>query len=165
MRAKRITVRYTRECKAAPSTVFALLRDSSTYPAWSQIRGYAMERPGFHESHGVGEIRVFTSRLPITVREEIVEVIPNHSVAYILISGLPMREYRGKTTLDVLANGRTRITWQSSFCGMYGTGWIMRLFMSWVLKNLTSSLARAAESESFSPKPTSALHTKQSRGA
>lgn len=144
MSGKRIVVRRARDTQASPSAIFALLRDSSTYPSWSQIRGYRMERSGFAEPHGVGEIRVFTSWLPIVVREEIVEVVPDRLVAYTLLSGLPMRDYRGETTLEPLASGGARIVWQSSFRGVAGTGWAMRLFMGWVLATLTMSLARAA---------------------
>jgi hypothetical protein len=127
--------------------VFALLRDSSGYPSWSQIGAYTMERPGIESPHGVGEIRVFRSS-GFVVREEIVELTPNRSMTYTLLSGLPMRDYRGETTLAPLPGGGTRITWKSAFLGVAGTGWIMRLFMMWVLANLTTALARAAEAAS-----------------
>jgi len=154
--AGRIAVECVRECAATPETVFALLRDSSTYPSWSQIRAYEMERPGNDEPHGIGEIRVFYSSLPIVVREEIVELVPNTSMAYTLLSGLPMRDYRGETTLQPLNGGRTRITWRSTFNGVWGNGWAMRLFMKWVLSTLTTALARAAEARSSSAAATAA---------
>jgi len=143
----RIVVRYQRECAALPEVVFALLRDSSTYPSWSSIGGYEMEEPGVPEPHGVGELRGFTFG-PVRVRERIVELVPNRMMAYTLLSGLPMRDYRGETTLEPTASGGTRIAWQSSFRGVAGTGWFMRLFMRWTLFNLTTALARAAEAHS-----------------
>lgn len=147
MTADRIVVRYARECAAPPQAVFALLRDSSTYPSWSSIGGYEMEEPGLHERHGVGELRVFTYG-PFRIREQIVELVPDRMMAYTLLSGLPMRDYRGETTLEPTANGGTRIVWQSSFHGVMGTGWFMRRFMQLTLFNLTTALARAAEAES-----------------
>jgi uncharacterized protein YndB with AHSA1/START domain len=143
--SERIVVRRTRDTRAAPETVFALLADSSTYPSWSSIGGYEMERAGSPSPHGVGEIRVFFSYGIFKVREEIVELTPNRFMAYTLLSGLPMRAYRGETTLEPLPTGGTRITWQSSFLGVAGTGGLMRLFMVWVLATLTASLAKGAE--------------------
>jgi uncharacterized protein YndB with AHSA1/START domain len=150
--ADRIVVRRARETTAPQDVVFALLSDSSTYPNWSDIGGYEMERPGFSEPHGVGEIRVFFSYGIFKVREEILELTPNRHMAYSLLSGLPMRNYRGETTLEPLPNGGTRITWQSSFEGVAGTGWFMRWFMAWVLKTLTDSLATGAEASAARPK-------------
>ena len=147
MSVERIIVRRARETRASPETVFALLSDSSTYPSWSSIGGYQMERAGSPDPHGVGEIRVFFSYGIFKVREEIVEVVPNRFMAYTLLSGLPMRNYRGETTLELLPGGGTRITWQSSFNEVPGTGWFMRLFMAWVLATLTASLVQGAEAK------------------
>ena len=91
MSARRITVRHACDSAAPPAAVFALLADSSTYPEWSQVHVYRMERPGFDAPHGVGEIRVLSSRWGLDVREEIVEIIPDRLMAYTLLSGLPMR--------------------------------------------------------------------------
>ncbi len=148
MSVGRIVVSRTRETTAPPETVFALLADSSTYPNWSAIGGYEMERPGFNEPHGVGEIRVFFSYGIFKVREEVIELTPNRFMAYTLLSGLPMRDYRGETTLEPLPNGGTRITWKSSFRGVAGTGWFMRGFMAFVLATLTAALVAGAEQQS-----------------
>ena len=79
------------------------------------------------------------------MREEIVEVIPNERVAYTLLSGFPLLEYRAQTTLEKMATG-TRITWESSFFPKYPTtGAFWRVLMSWTLKTFVRSLARAAE--------------------
>ena len=144
MSGRRYTACQARDSSASPSEIFALLSDSSTYPDWSSVSGYEMERPGFAAPHGVGEIRVLKS-WPFRVREEIVELVPDRFMAYTLLSGLPMRDYRGETTLDPLPDGGTRVTWRSNFSGVLGTGGFMRLFMMWVLSNLTSSLVQGAE--------------------
>ncbi len=151
MSTGRIVVRRSRETTAPPETVYALLADSSTYPSWSDIGGYEMERPGFETPHGVGEIRVFFSYGVFKVREEIIELMPNRFMAYTLLSGLPMRDYRGETTLEPLPNGGTRITWQSSFLGVSGNGWFMHWFMTWVLASLTASLVKGAEAQAKAP--------------
>lgn len=150
MSAERITVSHACDSAAPPAAVFALLADSSTYPEWSQVHSYRMERPGFDAPHGVGEIRVLSSRWGLDVREEIVETIPDRLMAYTLLSGLPMRDYRGETLLDPLPGGGTRIVWTSSFRPVPGLGWVMQRFMKWVLSTLSGSLARAAETRSTS---------------
>lgn len=145
MTAGRFTVSHTCRSAAPPPVVFALLADSSTYPTWSQVDRYRMERPGFSAPHGVGEIRVLSSSWGIDVREEVVELVENRSMAYILLSGLPMHNYRGETVLKPLADGGTEICWTSTFATRPGLGWVMQRFMKWVLKTLSTALARAAE--------------------
>lgn len=144
----RIVVRKSWDTTASPEAVFALVKDSSTYPDWTPVQAYQMERPGRDELHGVGEIRVLITG-PLRPVEEIVEVIPNRYVAYILLSGLPMRDYRGETWIEPRPSGGARITWQSSFYEQYPfTGWFWRLVMSWVLNVFVRSAAKAAEAAS-----------------
>lgn len=156
MSEQRCIVTRVRETKASPQTVFALLSDSSTYPKWGPVSGYEMERPGFTAPHGVGEIRVLSNLGIFRVREEIVELVPNRLMAYTLLSGLPMRDYRGETTLEALANGGTRFTWKSSFLAVNGNGWFMKPFMAWVLATMTAALAKGAEAAERATAPAQA---------
>lgn len=160
----RFVVKRVVDCKAPPETVFALLSDSSSYPSWSTIESYEMERPGFSEPHGVGEIRVLSAGR-YRIREEVVEIVPGRTMAYTLLSGLPMRDYRGETTLDPLPGGGTRITWQSSFRGVACTGWFMRLFMGRALNMLTTALSRAAEAATSSAAATTAAAPQENAAA
>lgn len=149
----RVTVSCERLSNADAATIFELLSDSSTYPRWSAIDAYEMERPGTSAPHGIGEVRVFKSKLKafplvtFVVREEVVDLVRNRFMAYTLLSGLPMRNYRGETSLEPLDDGGTRIIWQSSFDHRPVMGWVMKQFMKWVLATLTTALAKAAESE------------------
>jgi len=141
----RIIVRASSTSKASPEAIYPLLKDSSTYPVWGMVGGYEMERPGRNEPHGLGEIRILRT-WPFTAREEMVEFIPNRKVSYVLLSGFPMLNYRGETTLTPLPGGGTRIDWVSSFDPKYrSTGWFWRRFMTWVLTNMVRDLAAGAE--------------------
>jgi hypothetical protein len=108
---------------AGPEAVYSLLKNSATYPFWSMIDEFELVRPGKDEPHGVGSQRIFrTGRL--VMHEEIVELVPNRLVAYDLLSGFPMDQYRAETLLDLVDGGRTKITWRCSFYPKYvGSGW------------------------------------------
>src|SRR3954467_13935855 len=44
---------------ADPATVYALLRDGASWPDWSPIDSFELERPGADEPEGVGAVRLF----------------------------------------------------------------------------------------------------------
>lgn len=142
---KRIELVEQSESAASPPEIYALLKNSSTYPDWSMVDSYKMERPGKNESHDIGEIRVLTTG-PFVMLEEMTEFDPNRCVAYRLLSGFPLSDYRARTLLEALPEGGTRILWQSSFYPKYGgTAWFWRFLMRHILRRFVRDLARAAE--------------------
>ena len=131
--------------KAEPEDIYPLLKNSATYPFWSMIEYFELIKPGRDELHDVGAQRIFKTGRNV-MHEEIVELIPNRLVAYTLLSGFPMLDYRAETLLDRLPGGGTRITWRCSFHPKYwGTGWFWQLVMRVVLRSFVRALARAAE--------------------
>jgi uncharacterized protein YndB with AHSA1/START domain len=131
--------------RADPGKVFALLKDPVTWPRWSMFTSGELQRPGSGERLGVGAIRVF--RTPTTcATEEVVEFVPDRRLSYVLLSGMPFRDYRADVDLAPLPDGGTSIRWQSSFDAKYpGTGWFWRMVMNRVLKNTAERLAAGAE--------------------
>ena len=99
MRTGRIDVHAVSD--APPSAVFALLHDVSTWPDWADF------------PDGVGAIRAFTGQA--NTREEVVAVEQDRHFAYVLLSGIPIRDYRADVRLTPTASGGTEISWQSSF--------------------------------------------------
>ncbi len=139
------TIKVATQSAAAPHAVFALLKDGSTWPQWSSFDAFELERAGLNEPFGLGAIRVFITRVS-RAREEVVALIPDRQLGYILLSGLPFRDYRAEVTLDPLPGGGTRINWHSRFYAKYwGTGWFWRLFMMMVLNDIAKKLAKASE--------------------
>lgn len=130
---------------ADPDVVYSLVKNSASYPFWSMIDEFEAVRPGKDGPYGVGSRRIFrTGRL--VMHEEVVELVPDRLVAYILLSGFPMNDYRAETILDLLEGGGTRITWRCAFYPKYtGSGWFWRLTMSWVFRRFLRMLARTAE--------------------
>jgi uncharacterized protein YndB with AHSA1/START domain len=140
-----IKVQASATSKAPPPMVFALLKDGASWPDWTIFDAFELVRPGEGGPSGVGEIRVFSTALT-RAREEIVELVPDRRLSYILLSGFPFNDYRADVDLSARPDGGTMISWRSSFDPKYpGTGWFWRLFMTIVLRKIASDLAAAAE--------------------
>ena len=117
-------IEVTKQSAAAPHAVFALLVDGNTWPRWSPIEAFELERIGDPPPEGVGAIRVFR-RGRTTGRDEIVEVVPDRRLGYRSLSGLPVRDYRAHVDLEPDGDGTT-IRWQASFAPKVpGTGWLL----------------------------------------
>jgi hypothetical protein len=128
---------------AAPATVYALLRDGSTWPTWSSIESFELERPGADEPEGVGAVRVFRGGR-VTGRDTIAELVPDRRFAYTHVSNLPVRDYRGEIELEPTSTG-TAIRWVSSFePKIPGTGRLMRRALDGFVVGLTTGLAEHA---------------------
>ena len=106
-----------------------------------------LELAGKNEPYGVGAIRVFSTSVT-RAREQVVELIPDQQLSYVLLAGLPFRNYRADVRLTSPGGSDTRIDWTASFQCRYGTGWFWRLFMNGVLSELARQLAVAAEKNS-----------------
>jgi hypothetical protein len=139
---------------AAPATVYALLRDGSTWPTWSSIDSFELERPGADEREGVGAVRVFRGGR-VTGRDTIAELVPDRRFAYTHTSNLPVRDYRGEIELEPTSTG-TAIRWVSTFePKIPGTGWLMRRALDGFVAGLVNGLAEhAAATETGRPATT-----------
>jgi uncharacterized protein YndB with AHSA1/START domain len=128
---------------APPAAVYALLRDGATWPEWSPLGSFELEQTGESETEGVGAIRVFrTGR--VKSREEIVELVPERRLSYVLLSGLAIRNYRADVDLEPAGEG-TRIRWHSSFDPkLPGTGWLYRRQLGGFIGKMVEGLAAAA---------------------
>ena len=70
---------------------------------------------------------------------------PPHHLAYVLLSGLPISNYRADVTLTP-EDGGTRIAWHGEFDQKYpGTAGVMRALIRYVLTDIAKALARRAE--------------------
>ena len=130
---------------AKPADIYPLLKNSATWPMWAATEEYELVKPGRGERHGVGAQRRFRTGRNV-MHEEIVELIPDQKVSYVILSDVPIKEYRADTILELLPDERTRIIWRASFHAKYwGTGWILRLLMYLVFRDFVRRLAQVAE--------------------
>ena len=143
------TINVTAHSSKAAPELYALLADGASWPTWSPIGSFELERPGGSEREGVGAVRVFrTGRY--TSREELVELVPGRRLSYVLLSGLPLRGYRAD--IDLTPNGTgTEIRWHSTFRPKVpGTGWLYRVALTRFIRRCANGLAAAAQPASRS---------------
>ena len=130
---------------AAPDAVFALLTDAFSWPTWSPLGAAVMVTPGPDGPGSVGEVHRFDTGRYRSLEEVVVSDRPNH-FAYVLRSGLPLRNYRADVTL-VEVDGGCRITWRSTFQAKVPfTGWIFRRQLGGFIGEVVSGLAARASS-------------------
>jgi uncharacterized protein YndB with AHSA1/START domain len=128
---------------ADPATVYALLRDGASWPAWSPIESFELERPGADEPEGIGAVRRLRNGR-VTGHDEIVELVPDRRFAYSHTSNLPVRDYRGEIDLEATAGG-TAIRWVTSFePKLPGTGALLRRGLDRFIADCTTGLAEHA---------------------
>jgi hypothetical protein len=131
---------------ADPATVYALLRDGATWPAWSPIESFRLERPGADEPEGLGAVREFRNGR-VTGHDEIVELVPDRRFSYTHTSSLPVRNYRADVDLDPIEGG-TAIRWVSAFDPKVpGTGRLVHRLLDGFIAKLTNGLAARATAD------------------
>jgi hypothetical protein len=144
MRRRHIEV--TAHSRAAADDVFALLTDGSTWPSWSPIEAFELEREGDPPPEGPGAIRVFR-RGSTTGRDQIVDVAPVRHFGYVSLSGVPVRDYRADVELTLSVDG-TDIRWRATFLPkMPGTGWLLERGLGRFLRQCAQGLADHAASD------------------
>ena len=137
-------VDVTRHANATPEVVWRWLADAASWSSWTRLTRTRLEREGTPTPDGVGAIRDF-GRAGGGSREEVVVFDPPHHLAYMLLSGLPISNYRADVKLTPETGG-TRISWHGEFDQKYpGTAFVMRALIRYVLTDIAKSLARRAE--------------------
>jgi hypothetical protein len=124
---------------ADPATIYALLRDGSTWPTWSPIDKFVLERAGEPEPESVGAIRNIHSG-KYKMRERVAELVPDKRFSYELLSGLALKGYRADIDLTPVAGG-TDIHWHTTFkAKVPGTGWIYQRALRKITANFVTHL-------------------------
>ena len=124
---------------APPERVWDLLVDVEDWPRWSVFDEVHVE-----SGSGVGRVqRLRNGR--VTGRERVTALEPPRRMAYELLGGLPVRDYRGEVVLAP-AGGGSAITWRSTFRGAFPlVGAVLARGLTKMLDEHVSALAREAE--------------------
>jgi uncharacterized protein YndB with AHSA1/START domain len=107
--------------KAPPEIVWALVCDADRYAEWGPWSASGYQRPGDDSPHGPGAVRWLRSARRaylryVTVVERVVESAEPAHLAYTVIGGMPVRNYRSDVTLTPAADGQaTRIRWTATW--------------------------------------------------
>lgn len=130
---------------ASSETVYALLADGATWPAWSGIGSFELREPGESGGESLNAVRVFRTGRTTSV-ERLVELVPGRRLSYSLLDGLPLRDYRADVDLTP-KDGGTAIRWHSTFSAKRpGTGWLYRLVLGRFIRGCVRGLAYHAAS-------------------
>jgi Polyketide cyclase / dehydrase and lipid transport len=128
---------------APPAVVYDLLCSGATWPQWSPLGSFRLEREGRDGGESLGAIRVFTTA-GVHSREELVGFEPGRSFSYSALSGLPIRDHRADVTLAE-SGGGTAICWREDFrAKVPGTGWLYERFLRWFVQRCADGLAGQA---------------------
>jgi hypothetical protein len=140
----RQVIHETATTTAGPAAVYELLADGSTWPEWSPIGSFELLEPGDGSPEGLGAVRRFTTGR-IRTTERVVERRSGEQFSYVLVSGLPLRDYRADITLTT-GPSVTTITWHSTFQPKVpGTGGLYRRQVGKFIARCVAGLALASE--------------------
>jgi hypothetical protein len=139
---------------ASPTTVWALLADGESWPGWSDFDGYRVLEPGPDGGRLGATHELAKGRRQRTV-ETVVELVPERRFSYVLVSGLPLADYRADVDLTPTGDGGTEVRWRSTFRAQRpGTGWLFRLVLGRFITTTTQQLVAAAEAADRAVPPT-----------
>jgi Polyketide cyclase / dehydrase and lipid transport len=130
--------------RAPIEVIWPLVGEAARWKEWSFLTQTGLEREGEPAPDGVGAIRRFTS-LGIGSREEVVVWEPPHHLGYVILSGFPVRNYRGDVVLTA-EGGRTTLSWSASFdTKIPGTGRLMHEVLYVIIGRFAAGVVRAAD--------------------
>lgn len=129
--------------EAPPEKVWEVLADVPRWAEWGPWNSSEFERQGTPPPGGVGAVRRL-GRFAMTLREELTEYDPPTRMAYKLLSGLPLRDYRAEVDVSA-ADGASEVRWRSEFDGLPGVGALYRWQLQKAFEDITGRVARAAE--------------------
>ena len=139
-------IRVQAQATAPLQTVWSVLAAQTGMEAWAPVRKVALEREGDPPPDGVGAIRVL-SRPPLKIREQITDVDAPVRLAYRLLSGLPVRDYAGETTLSD-RDGATGIVWKVIMTPRFpGMTFVVRRVIHVLVNGLVDESQRKAGEE------------------
>ena len=137
---------------AKPAAVYQLLCSGRTWPDWSPIGSFDLEREGTDGGESLGAVRVFKTGT-VRSREELVDLRPDKRLSYVALSGLPIRGHRADVELEEHDDGTT-ITWHEDFeAKVPGTGWLLGWFVKGFAKRCAEGLAAHASAISTATQP------------
>jgi uncharacterized protein YndB with AHSA1/START domain len=134
--------------RARPEVVWDLVSDATRYPQWGPWRAAKYRRAGDKSPRGPGAVQWLQSstrylgRFPVSV-EQILEVDEGRSLAYTVVGGIPVRNYRADVTLTPVAGG-THIRWVASFDATVRGRLVWRSLRT-LYPEIVQALATAAE--------------------
>jgi uncharacterized protein YndB with AHSA1/START domain len=149
----RLHVEAEQATRAAPAAIWALVSDAARYPEWGPWSAAGYQRPGDTSPRGAGAVQWLRSsrraylRYPVSI-EQILEAEEGRRLAYTVIGGIPVRNYRAEVTLTPAADG-TRLCWAATWDATLA-GRIVRRALRRLYPQIVADLVTAAENQTAS---------------
>jgi uncharacterized protein YndB with AHSA1/START domain len=146
----RLQVEAEATVRAEPGAVWALVSDATRYPEWGPWSAAGYRQPGDTSPRGPGAVYWLKSAdraygRYVTTVEKVLEVEEARRLAYTVVGGMPVRNYRGEVTLTSTADGthiRWTASWDSTVTGRLVLGGLRAFF-----PRVTAGLAAAVGKE------------------
>lgn len=152
----RLHVEAEQTARAMPGEVWALVSDATRYPEWGPWSAAEYQRPGDDSPHGPGAIYWLRSARRAYLRyatlvEKVLEVEEGRRLAYTVLSGLPVRDYRAEVTLTPAGDG-THVRWAAAWDATLAGRMVWRGLRK-VWPQIVADLVAAAEQHAGSRHP------------
>ena len=131
------TIESVSETSGSPAIVWALLSNASTWSRWGSWSSVEVEGGG---QQGPDAVRVLLRR-PFRLRERITAWVPEQRMAYELVDGMRVRDYRSEVRLEKTATGGTVVRWRSTY---RRAGPLTSLLLRLAVRDACTRLAKAA---------------------
>jgi hypothetical protein len=146
----RLHVEGEASTRATAATVWALVSDARRYPEWGPWGAAGFRTAGPDGGPGVGSVHWVRSSARsfgrhVTSVERIVVFEPDRHLAYEVVGGMPVRNYRADVTLTPEAGG-THIRWAATFDSTV-LGRLVWRQLRLFYPEIVATLAAAAERE------------------
>ncbi|MHB1890652.1 MAG: SRPBCC family protein [Acidimicrobiales bacterium] len=134
--------------RAGPEVVWSLVANANTFPQWGPWKdgGYRPASPG--PSHE-GSVQCFRYGRRTTSVEQILEIDELRRVAYTVVSGIPVKNYRAEVTLTPTSTGGTSIHWAASWDKTL-MGSLVRRKLVQLYPEIVAALVAAADQQAAS---------------
>jgi hypothetical protein len=150
--ARHITFEVHARTTASPGEVFPLVAAGRSWPEWSPIGSFRLEREGRDGGESEGAVRAFRTGF-VTSREVILETTPDEVLRYSAFSGLPLRGHEAEVRLTAEPGG-TLLTWRESFVPAWpGSGWWLRWSLRRFVRQCVEGLAARATADAAAARP------------
>jgi len=130
--------------RAPVDVVWPLVGEARRWREWSFLTKTGLEHEASPEADGIGAVRKFT-RFGVGSREEVLAWDPPDHLAYRILSGFPVRNYRADVTLTADGTG-TRIEWAGTYDPKWpGTGAVLGKVLDCMMQRFADDLAKYAD--------------------
>jgi uncharacterized protein YndB with AHSA1/START domain len=131
--------------QAGPEVVWTLVANANTYSWWGPWNDGGYRPPAEGPSH-VGSVQWFRYGRRTTSVERVLDVDKPRHLAYKVVSGLPVKNYRAEVTLTPTSSGGTTVRWAASWDKTL-MGSMVRRKLAQLYPDIVAALVAAADQQ------------------